>query len=104
VSRRLVVSPRAQADVDEHAAYLDDRNPDAGWRFLVEIHDAFDRLPTFPHLGQAWPTTRTELVGVRRLVLTTFPISLFYRATETVVEVLRVLHHARDIPPLLDDL
>jgi plasmid stabilization system protein ParE len=37
-------------------------------------------------------------------VLRTFPVSIFYRASETTITIVRVLHQARDIPPLLKDL
>jgi plasmid stabilization system protein ParE len=41
---------------------------------------------------------------LRRLPLKRFPLSVFYRPTRTAIEIIRVLHHARDIPPLLEDI
>lgn len=43
------------------------------------------------------------LEGLRRLPLKRFPLSVYYRSTRSAIEVIRVLHHARDIPPLLED-
>ena len=102
MTRPLTVTQRAQADIDEHAAYLDDRSPSAGERFLAELAQVFDRLVTFPAIGQRCPTNHHP--RLRRAVLPTFPVSVFYRSSTVAVEVLRVLHHARDISPLLDEI
>ena len=104
MTRDLVVHPRAEADVDELAAYLDDQDPDAGARFLDELEHVFDRLTTFPHFGRPWATDNPQLAGLRRAILTTFHVSVFYRQTPTAISIVRVLHQARDIPSLLEDL
>jgi plasmid stabilization system protein ParE len=79
--------------------------PKAALRFLDEFDAAVDRLLQFPELAQVWPTNRPDtLANVRRLVLRGFRVSSFYRPTDTTLEVLRVPHHARHAPPLLDDL
>ncbi len=97
----LVITPQAQADIDEYAAHLDDRNPEAGTRFLHELNHIFDRLITFPAFGQ--PSSTANHPELRRAVLPTFPISVFYQPTTTAIIVARVIHHARNLPPLLDD-
>ena len=104
MSRLLVVHARAKADVDELATYLDDRGPDAGTRFLDELEHTFERLRTFPRIGRPWPSENPALSGLRRAVLPTFPVSVFYRPTSTTITIVRVLHQARDIPPILEDL
>ncbi len=100
----LVIHETARRDVNEHTAYLDDREPAAAERFLAELEAVFDRLTTFPSFGQLWPTTNPAQADLRRAFLPTLPFSIFYRATTATIEVVRVLHHARDFPPLLDDL
>jgi len=101
----LVIYPRAQADIDEEAAKLDDYQTGAGSRFLAEFAHIAERLVTFPHFGQLWDTTQPDrLSRVRRVLFPSFRSSVFYRSSETTITVLRVLHHARDVAPLLDDL
>jgi plasmid stabilization system protein ParE len=102
VTLDLVITPQAQADIDEYAALLDDRNPEAGTRFLHELSHVLDRLVTFPAFGQASPTPNHP--ELRRAVLPNFPLSVFYQPTATTIIVARVIHHARDLPPLLDEL
>ena len=98
----LRITFRGQADIDEHAAYLDDHARNDGERFLTELAHVFDRLVTFPAFGQPFPTEHHP--GLRRVVLPSFPLSVFYRSNRTTVEVLRVLHHARNLSPLLDEI
>jgi len=71
-------------------------------KFVAQLQAVFGRICIFPQFGGAWPSQAHK--GVRRAVLRDFPYSIFYRATDTTIEVIRVLHHSRDIPPLLEDL
>lgn len=103
--RTLVRHDAAQADMAEATAFIRDNfGNEAANHFLDSLEDAFSRLLQLPHLGRPWPTENLNLHGLRRLVLSALPFSVFYRSTETTVEVIRVLHHARHIPPLLEDL
>ena len=103
--RNLVRRPAAQRDLAEAVAYLVTEGGSAfGHRFLDELEAAFGRLCSFPHLGKLWPTTKRELTGLRRWPLAHFPYSVFYLPTETTIEIVRVLHNSRDLPPLLEDL
>lgn len=98
----LIIHEKARHDVNEQSAWLDDHTPDAGDRFHDELAHVFDRLVTFPAFGQPCPTKTYP--DLRRAILPTFPLSVFYRPTATAIEVFRVLHHARDLANLLDDL
>lgn len=98
----LSIKPQAQADIDERAASLNDEAFELAERFLAELHHVFDRLTAFPAFGPPFPTANHP--DLRRVILPTLPLSVFYRPTRTGIEVLRVLHQAQDIPPLLDDL
>ena len=100
----LVIKSRAQQDVTRHAAYLDDYAPHAGDRFFGELEHVFDRLTTFPAFGQPWPSSNPAHRDIRRALLSTHRFSVFYRQTKKAVEVVRVLHHAQDVPPLLDQI
>ena len=73
-------------------------------RFLDEAETTFTRLRSFPNLGTPWPTTRKELVGLRRRLIPHFPYSVFYIPSEEEIELVRVLHNSRDIPTLLEGL
>src|SRR4051812_34295246 len=79
VPKVLVISPRAQADVDEEAAYYQTTDSLAtATRFLDDLRHVFERLVEFPHLGTPWKTSNRQLVGLRRRLLPHFPYSVFY--------------------------
>ena len=103
MSLALDIRPQARLDVNQIAADLDDYDPAASARFLADLRTAFDRLTAFPSLGPLWSANDHAHADKRRLVLRTFPVSIFYRASDTTITIVRVLHQARDIPPLLED-
>ena len=77
---------------------------DVALRFFNEFESALERLRTFPRSGAPWPTDNPELEGLRRLQMRAFPVSIFYRDTETHIRIVRVRHGSRDLPSLLDEL
>ncbi len=104
--RSLIRHLAAQRDMAEATAWLvEHAGNDVATRFVDTLEATFTQLLDFPHLGRPWPVTNPELSDLRRLVLpSSVPFSVFYRPTESTLEVVRVLHHARHIPPLLEDL
>ena len=91
-------------DVGAQAYYLAGASSRAvAIRFLNDFDAALVRLREFPRIGTRWPTDNPELQGLRRLQMTTFPVSIFYLDTEPHVEIVRVLHGSRDLPALLDE-
>jgi len=59
------------------------------------------QLVALPGMGSVRQFRRTDLKGVRMIPVTGFEhYLLFYSTTGTRVKVLRILHTARDFPPL----
>ena len=88
---RIVVSPLAQADVDEiwdHIARDSIRNAD---RFVDRLEQRFGVLAANPRLGVARDDLRP---GLRRFGYGRYLI--YYRLIRDGIEVLRVVHGARD--------
>ena len=99
----IVIRKRARRDVEEQAAFLANESTGLAARFLDEFDRAVHRLLRFPNPGRAWPARNTSLRGLRRLTMTGFPLSDFYRSRLQALETIRVLHHSRDLPPDLQD-
>lgn len=105
MSGRVVVRPRARLDLDEAAAYIQERSsPERAIRFLREASSTFALLATMPGAGTRFAPHSPLYEGLRYL-----PISrhrnhvVFYRPLEDGVEIVRVLHGARDVADALAD-
>ena len=96
----LIVHNEAREDLKDQYDFLEEHAPDSGDRFLGEVHHVFDRLVTFPGIGHPFPTPTWP--NLRRVVLPTFPLSVFYEASATAIDVYRVLHHSQDVLTILD--
>jgi toxin ParE1/3/4 len=93
---RVVLSPSADADLTSIWRRIAERNPDAADRTIERIANAFHRLLQFPRSGRL----REELgPGLRSYVIRPRYVAV-YRLEAECLEVVHVLHHARDVGPL----
>jgi len=91
------VSGAAQTDLDEIWYYIAEDNFEAADRLLVAIVSRFPKLASMPEPGPR----RDELSsGLRSFAVGNYVI--FYRRFENGIEIARVLHGARDFPPLFE--
>ena len=94
----------ALSDLNEQAKYIQRDSPEAAIRFLAAAETSFQLLATMPELGQRQEFGRAELAELRAWQVRGFEnYVIFYRPIERGIEVLRVLHAARDIAAILDD-
>ena len=102
MARRLVQRRAAEADVAEQLTYLAAERPAVAHRYAMALENAFARLREMPEVGVLRSFDARTLRAVRVWPLPGFRrFLIFYRVTPTVVEVIRVLHSARDIPRVL---
>lgn len=89
---RIIQAPAAEADAIEIWAYIAQDNPDAADRLLNRFDQAFRLLLSQPLLGKSIEEFAPNL----RLI----PIGnylIFYRPTKEGIEIVRLLHGARNI-------
>jgi toxin ParE1/3/4 len=99
---RVVVRPKARLDIAEIAAHIGEENFTAATRFLDEVYGAFNMLANMPLMGSARRFRRESLRGLRLWRVPHFENYLVvYRPGISGVEVIRVLHGARNIEKLL---
>ena len=102
-ARRLVQRPQARRDVLAIVAYIAERNPMAARTLLAAFKQALTTLRAHPEAGRRYAPGHTALAGVRALPIAGFPDYLiFTRYDGATVEVIRVIHGARDILAILD--
>ncbi len=92
--------PRAILDLEALSDYLyAEAGFEVGIRFLDAADEAFDRLLAMPELGASREWMSERLPGLRMWPIPGFPNHLvFYRPVQGGIEVVRVLHAARNIP------
>ncbi len=104
MNRRLSVNPQADRDIDVASLYIAQTSEERALRFLDAVAQTFRQLAEMPGLGNRQQFRSPRLQGLRRWHVQLFPAYLiFYRATEEEVEVVRVLHGARDIQAEMEE-
>ena len=91
----VYITPEARQDAKDIARYLEERNVSAARRFLQTVEQIIEMLLQNPELGErlrADPTGQIRyrtISGFRNYLI-------FYRRVDSVLEIIRVLHGARD--------
>ena len=100
---RFVVLPAADRDLDDHYDYIARDSLDAAIRMQDAARATFAELAEMPRMGKHRPVRNPQLAGLRQWSIRGFPNHLiFYRETDEGVEILRVLHGARDLDRILE--
>jgi toxin ParE1/3/4 len=100
----IVRRPAARLDlVDIVYHYIRNGSPATARRFREQADAAFQRLESMPGMGMRYEYDHPALAGLRF-----FPLSspfknylVFYRPVPDGIEIVRVLHGARDIHSIL---
>ena len=90
MTRRFIVRPLAEADLEDAARWYEDERAGLAERFLSDVDRTFARIRERP---LQFPTVGGD---VRRALLHTFPYAVYFRASEEIVIVLAVLHLRRN--------
>ncbi|MGA9543600.1 MAG: type II toxin-antitoxin system RelE/ParE family toxin [Candidatus Sulfotelmatobacter sp.] len=94
----VVIRPRAFVDLADIWAFIAKDSVKHADRFAALIDSQFGSLARRPHMGRSRPELATDLRS--------FPVGryvIFYVPTPKGVEIVRVLHGARDIESVLHD-
>ncbi len=104
VSTRIVLRPQAERDLDAQAASIGRDSPAAAARLLDAARATFEQLAEAPELGARQEFQHNRLRSVRVWQVRSFESYLvFYQPTQRGIEVIRLLHAARDIEGILAD-
>lgn len=90
MSRKLIVTKEAEADILDGYLSYEEKQEDLGWRFMGEIELTCDRIIPNPFLYQEVET------DIRRAVTHTIPHLVFYTFDEQTVQILAVIHGSQD--------
>lgn len=83
MTRRVIIDPEADRDIEEQFDYFADRSIDSSLRFLQAANDTFEQLAEMPGMGAPHRCNNPELDGVRVWPIRGFENYLaFYLAAE----------------------
>lgn len=101
--RRVLWKPEAEQDAIDIAAFIGDDRQTAAIRFFQAVDGTLEGLLAMPRTGRLRDSEQPMLAGVRSRPVKGFGNYLiFYRVVDAGIEVVRVLHGARDLPTIFD--
>jgi toxin ParE1/3/4 len=104
VTGRILRTDAALNDLNEQAKFIQRDSPEAAIRFLAAAEATFHRLAAMPELGERQQFGLERLAGLRAWQVRGFDNHLiYYRPIEGGVEIIRVLHAARDVAAIFED-
>ena len=83
----------ALRNLDDHANYIAENNPNAGQRAVERVRAAVNQLAEYPNMGRIGRVPQT-----RELVVAGTPWVVVYRIGDSI-EIIRVLHGSQAWPP-----
>lgn len=95
--------PAIDRDVEDIAVHIGKHSQGAAARFLDAVEQTFGALAVMPGLGGIYPLAISSLQGLRHFGVRGFQkVVVFYLPRENGIEVVRVLHGARDLAAILE--
>lgn len=105
MKRRLRRTRQVRDDLIAIYGFLHARSPQAAERVFDAIEASIRALLQKPGLGRRWDSRDPRLEGMRVLVVTRYPNYLvFFRLAGRNVEIFRVVHGARELERLIDEI
>jgi len=93
----VVITAEAEADLEQTATYIAQQSIQIAINFVQELREKCESLADAPRGYPLVP--RYEHLGIRRRPFGNYLI--FYRVAPDAIEVVHILHGARDYEPLL---
>lgn len=90
MNRTLVVTPQAEAEIDQATIWYEGQSLRAAARFREAVDHALETISRNPEQYQV------VYRQTRRVLLDDYPYALFYLVTESDVTVVSCFHTARD--------
>jgi toxin ParE1/3/4 len=101
-TRKIVPREKAERDIDNAIDYYyGEGGADLALSFIDALESAFHHLAAHAESGSPRYAVELDLPGLRYWPLKQFPYLVFYVENDGRVDVWRVLHGSRDIPPMM---
>lgn len=105
MSRNIRFARRVRTDIIRIFNFISQRSPQTAERVCEAIHRSIQELADIPGAGRAWESSRAMLQGMRVTTVRSYRNYLiFFRLTGNIVEVFRVVHGARELDSIVDQI
>ena len=105
MSRAIRRAKQVQQDIIDIYTYIGQRNSDAAERVVDAIEGSIASLKEFPGIGSVWSANDPRLSGMRVVPVSPYRNYLiFFRPIEDLVEIYRVVHGARNLDRIVDEI
>jgi plasmid stabilization system protein ParE len=95
--KRFILTPRARQDVNDIWDYIANDNIEAADRVIDALDNAMIKLAKNPGMGHR----RDELTDKRHRFLLVYSYLIVYRHETKPLQIIRILHAARDVQSIL---
>lgn len=103
MTKKIVITPKANQDLDDCFAYISQDNPKIALQFFDATRITIAQIARMPGIGSIFFTNNNRLQNLRKWSVKDFrKYLIFYIERDEVVEVVRILYATRDINSILD--
>jgi toxin ParE1/3/4 len=104
MTHRILITPLANQDIDAHVNYLRVYNEKAAFCLFDAIRLTLTQISKIPKIGVSYPLQNSRLAGLRKWQVKDFSnYIIFYLEKAEQIEVVRILHEARDLRFVLEN-
>ncbi|MCL2743534.1 MAG: type II toxin-antitoxin system RelE/ParE family toxin [Planctomycetaceae bacterium] len=104
MSLLLRIETNAENDLSEIGNYFDEISDTLSQKFYTQFWKTAQKLTKFPDLGERRDYSNPEYTNIRIWQVDGFPNHLiFYRLKDDMLQILRVLHGARDYETIFNE-
>ena len=105
MKRDLQRTKQVRRDIIAIYGYIYERNPSAAENVFDAIERCIRSLSDMPGIGRMWNSTDPRLTGMRVVPVSPYRNYLiFFRPLERAVEILRVVHGARELERIVEEI
>ena len=105
MTRKTRILPAADRDIDEQIACISRENRDTSGRYVEAVSAILEHTDRMPGMGAPRGYKNPRLAGLRMIPVPGFDNFLvFYLVTPRTVDIVRVLHGARDLHKIFTKL
>jgi toxin ParE1/3/4 len=105
MKRRIRRTVQVHDDIVQIYRYVHERSPQNAERVFDAIERSIRALLDTPGVGRRWNSPDARLEGMRVTIVTPYRNFLvFFRATADGIEVYRVVHGARELERVVDEI